>query len=314
LALKLFGRRRGEDTRVLRPEEDVFDESFMRQLELLQVVARRLLRGRQRAERKTKKVGSGLEFADHREYSPGDDIRNVDWGVLARLDQTLVRLYEEDEDLPLRLCVDVSTSMLSRGGRKFIYAQKVAAALAYVGLAGLDRVGMTCMSRSVHQTLPAVRGKGRIFRMFDFLRTVDLGGETDLRGGCTRVLAESRQPGVTVVLSDFYDLHGAFEGLNMLRFRKHEPVCIQIVDPVEADPRGTTVRGDVTLVDVEGAARRDLTLSPDVLRRYAAAHEQFCTELESKCRSRGIPYFRASIDTPFDDLVLRVFRQGGVLR
>ena len=98
MALKLFGRRRGEDTRVLRPEEDVFDESFMRQLELLQVVARRLLRGRQRAERKTKKVGSGLEFADHREYSPGDDIRNVDWGVLARLDQTLVRLYEEDED------------------------------------------------------------------------------------------------------------------------------------------------------------------------------------------------------------------------
>src|SRR5262245_8636108 len=93
---------------------DLFDEEFLRQLELLQVIARRLIRGRQRAERKTKKVGSGLEFADHREYSPGDDIRTVDWGVYARLGQTLVRLFEEDEDLPLRIVVDVSDSMLTK--------------------------------------------------------------------------------------------------------------------------------------------------------------------------------------------------------
>ena len=93
-----------KDARKLAPEQaNIFDDEFLRQLELLQVIARRLIRGRQRAERKTKKVGSGLEFADHREYSPGDDIRNVDWNVLARLNQTLVRLFEEDEDLPLRI-------------------------------------------------------------------------------------------------------------------------------------------------------------------------------------------------------------------
>ena len=293
---------------------DIFDDEFLRRLELLQVVARRLIRGRQRAERKTKKVGSGLEFADHREYSPGDDIRSVDWGVMMRLNQTLVRLFEEDEDLPLRIVIDTSDSMATRGGAKLRQAQKIGAALAYVGLAGLDRVGITAASGKHHETLPAVRGKGRIFRVFDFLRHAEIGGPTDIRAMCSRVAAESTQPGVTVVISDFYDFDGAFDGLNMLRFRKHEPVCIQVVDPAEADPSDSGLRGDVTLVDVEGGLQRDVTLTPSVLRAYAHAHERFCQALETKCRSRGIPCFRATLDVPFDDLVLRIFRLGGVLR
>jgi uncharacterized protein (DUF58 family) len=293
---------------------DLFDDEFLRQLELLQVIARRLIRGRQRAERKTRKVGSGLEFADHREYSPGDDIRSVDWGVLARLGSTLVRLFEEDEDLPLRLVVDVSDSMLTKDGQKLIYAQKIAAALAYVGLAGLDRVGLTAFSGKVHETLPAIRGKGRIFRVFEFLKNSKIGGPTDIYAGCKRVAAESSLPGVTVVLSDFYDLQGAFDGLNLLRFRKHEVVAIQVLDPIEANPVDTGLRGDVTLVDVEGDDSRDVTLSAALLKAYAEAHERFCTTLENKCRARGMPFFRASIDEPFDDLVLRIFRLGGVLR
>jgi uncharacterized protein (DUF58 family) len=166
----------------------------------------------------------------------------------------------------------------------------------------------------VHETLPAVRGKGRIFRVFEFLRGAKRGGPTDLQAMCSRVAAESAQPGVTFVLSDFYDLEGAFEGLNMLRFRKHEPVCLQVVDPGEADPRATGLRGDVSLVDCEGTLARDVTLSPRVLQAYAEAHERFCQHLEARCRSRGIPYFRATTDVEFDDLVLRVFRLGGVLR
>ncbi|MCA9686101.1 MAG: DUF58 domain-containing protein [Myxococcales bacterium] len=293
---------------------DIFDEAFLARLELLTVIARRLFRGRARAERKTRKVGSGLEFADHREYSPGDDIRNLDWNVLMRLDHTLVRLYEEDEDLPIRLVVDVSSSMQTRTGGKLRYAQQIAAALAYVGLANLDRVGLTCVSGKVHTTLPAVRGKGRIFRVFEFLRQAPKGGPTDLRAACKRVAAESQQPGVTVVVSDFYDMEGAFEGLNLLRFRKHEPVAIQVIDPVEADPRSSGLRGDVRIVDCEGGEGEDVTLAPSTLKAYAEAHERFCEHLARNCRGRGVPYFRAPLDVPFDDLVLRMFREGGILR
>lgn len=295
-------------------QDDLFDDEFLRRLELLQIIARRMFRGRHRAERKTRKVGSGIEFADWREYSPGDDIRNLDWNVLMRLGHTLIRLFEEDEDLPIRIVIDVSDSMRTRGEAKLRYAQQVGAALAYVGLANLDRVGVTCMSKRVHVTLPAVRGKGRIFRVFEFLRGAPKGSATDIRGGCSRVAAESTQPGLTAVISDFYDLEGAFDGLNMLRFRKHEPIAIQVIDPAEADPRQSGLRGDVSLVDVEGGAGRDVTLSPAALAAYAEAHERFCTQLEASCRSRGIPYFHAPITTPFDDLVLRMFRLGGIIQ
>ena len=308
---RLFGRRpsRGADGL-----EDPFDEAFLQQLELLEVVARRIVSGRQRAERRTQKVGSGLEFADYRPYSAGDDVRDVDWNVLVRLNEALVREYEEDEDLPVRVVVDASSSMMTRGGAKLRHAMRIGAALAYVALANLDRVGVEVTAADKLETLPAVRGKGRIFRVFDFLRNAPRGGKTDIRASCNRVAARATQPGVTVVLSDFYDLEGAFEGLNLLRFRKHQPVAIQILDPVEADPRNSGLRGDVALLDTEGGPARDVTLTPAALGAYAEAHERFCQALESNCRSRGIPYFRAPLDIPLDDLVLKIFRFGGVLR
>lgn len=296
----------------LDDDETLFDEAFLAKLELLHVIARRLFRGRQRAERKTRKIGSGLEFADHREYSPGDDIRYLDWTAWVRLRHRLIRLFEEDEDLPIRIVVDVSDSMATRRRAKLRYARQVAAALAYVGLANLDRVGLTCASGSTFETLPAVRGKGRIFQVFQFLKSVAPGGATALRPALSRVAAQSHQPGLTVVISDFYDME-AFEGLNLLRFRKHDPVAIQVLDPIEADPRGTGLRGDVMVVDCEGGQRREITVSPKTLDAFAAAHERFCQTLETSCRSRGIHYVRANIDIPFDDLVLRMFRQGGIL-
>jgi uncharacterized protein (DUF58 family) len=304
--------RRQAAAAAARKDEALFDEAFMAKLELLQVIARRLFRGRQRAERKTRKIGSGLEFADHREYSPGDDIRYLDWTAWVRLRHRLIRLFEEDEDLPIRIAVDVSDSMATRGAAKLRYAQRVAAALAYVGLANLDRVGVACFSGTNFETLPAVRGKGRIFKVFEFLQGITPGGHTDLRAGLSRLAAQSRQPGLTLVISDFYDLQ-AFEGLNLLRFRKHDPVAIQVLDPIEADPRGTGLRGDVTVLDCEGAGRREVTVSAKTLEAFARAHERFCQALEANCRSRGVHYVRADISVPFDDLVLRMFREGGVL-
>jgi hypothetical protein len=150
--------------------------------------------------------------------------------------------------------------------------------------------------------------------VFEFLKNTKIGGPTNIAAGCKRVAAQSSLPGVTVVLSDFYDIEGAFDGLNLLRFRKHEVVAIQVIDPVEANPIDTGLRGDVTLVDVEGDDARDVTLSADLLKAYADAHERFCLALENKCRARGMPFFRATIDEPFEDMVLRIFRLGGVLR
>jgi len=312
--VSLFRRKAPPTAPAGRDARDPFDEAFLSQLALLEVVARRMFRGRNRAERKTRKVGSGLEFADHRDYTPGDDIRNLDWNVYMRLGQTLVRLFEEDEDLPIRIVVDASGSMGTSGGVKFEYARKVAAALSYVGLANLDRVGISCVRGAACETLPPVRGKGRIFRIFDFLRRIAPEGPTDLRGACARVAAESTEPGLVVVLSDFYDADGAFDALNLLRFRRHEPVAVQILAPHEANPSPDRVRGDVTLLDAEGGVLRDVTLDDRAVARFAEAHERFCRALERNARTRGITYLRASVAIPFDDLILRLFRTGGILR
>jgi uncharacterized protein (DUF58 family) len=138
--------------------EDLFDDDFQRKLDYLALVSRRLFAGRLRAERRTRKTGSGIEFADHREYSAGDDFRYLDWNVYGRSDRLLLRLFEEEEDLSIYILLDCSRSMLFGEPSKFDHARKLAAAMAYVGLANLDRVAMVAWSTEVDKQLPAARG------------------------------------------------------------------------------------------------------------------------------------------------------------
>jgi uncharacterized protein (DUF58 family) len=283
-----------------------FDEAFLKKLEYLYVVSRKVFSGRMRAERRTRKTGSGVEFADHRDYTHGDDLRYLDWSAYGRLDKLLLRLFEEEEDLHIYILVDVSASM--RG--KLDYALKVAAALAYVGLAKLDRVSIVPFGGQVRDRLPPTRGKGNIFKMFRFLDAIDAAGETRLHDAIESFVHQTKRRGIAVVISDFYDPKGYEEGLNLLRYHRFEPTVLQIWDAAEAKPR---LRGDVEIVDVETGELREVTVSEKVLAQFAAAHEQWCAALQSYCSSRGIGYFRADTAIAFDELVLRIFRAGGFL-
>src|SRR6185312_1536585 len=155
-------RRARGDQPAAAAHDDLFDDEFQRKLEYLALVSRRVFAGRLRAERRTKKSGSGVEFADHRDYQPGDDFRTLDWSVYQRFEKLLVRLYEEEEDLAIYLVLDTSGSMAfgaERGADKLRYAKKIIAALAYVGLANLDRVSVVTTSDRVMDRMPETRGK-----------------------------------------------------------------------------------------------------------------------------------------------------------
>lgn len=310
--------------RAERGSEAGFDQSFLKKLEYLHIVAKKVFAGRLRAERRSRKTGAGIEFADHRDYTPGDDLRYLDWAVYGRMGRLLLRLFEEEEDLYIYILVDSSTSMrlgagsgslLSRSsdGRiaKLGYAAQVAAALAYVGLSNLDRVAVYEFAEALRGQLPAARGKGRIFKVFDFLSAMSPDGQTDLRTALTQFVHRTRRRGVAVVLSDFYDAAGYEEGLNLLRYHRFEPAVIQIIDPHEARP---TLRGDLELVDMETGERRQVTLTEAMCAAYARTHAEYCQTLESFCSSRGIGYLRADTDVPFEDLVLRMLREGGFVR
>jgi len=327
-------------------EDMLFDDAFLKRLEYLEIVARKTLAGPDRGERRSRKLGAGLEFADHRRYSPGDDFKHIDWNVYARLGKLLLRQYEEEEDLYVYLMVDASASMaigrdaapgaakslkseagaaastgspgstgsssrLSPARTKLDQARRMAAALAYIALAGLDRASLVTFSEKLGQRLLPARGKAQIFRTLQFLRQVDPGGTTTFGDSMRAFVHETKRRGLVVVLSDFYAQDGWEEGLNLLRYHRFEPIVVQLVDERELSPN---LRGDILLVDVETKQTKEITLTPRLLDKYRAAHAAFSSELETYCKARQIAYYQASVQTPFDELVVAMLRTGGFLK
>ncbi len=298
-------------------DDDLFDDEFQRKLEYLAIVSRRVFSGRLRAERRTKKSGSGVEFADHRDYQPGDDFRYLDWNVYQRLGRLLVRLYEEEEDLAIYLVLDTSASMSFGAGSnaanpaKLAYAKKVVAALAYVGLSNLDRVSVVTTSDRVMERMPETRGKARIFKVFRFLREARASGTTDLGDALKTFVAQNKRRGLVVLVSDLYDPHGFEKGINVLRYNKFDPFVVHVVDPADARPK---LRGDVMLYDCETGDEREVTVTPGVLKSFGEAYEKYLSDVGSFCAGRQVSYVTASLAMPFDELILRVFRRGGFLR
>jgi uncharacterized protein (DUF58 family) len=292
-----------------------FDERFLRKLEYLTVVTKRALHflGQLRAERRSRRVGAGIEFADHRDYAAGDDLRTIDWNLYGRMQRLLVRLFEEDEDLSIDVLFDASASMGLGTPPKLDLGMQVGAALAYIGLANLDRVAITPIGAGLGDGLPPARGKAHIVPMLRFLDGVQAGGRTSLAASVRAFLARHRRQrrGLVILISDFYDEAGYREALDLLRYDRFEIIVIQISAPEELRP---TLRGDVTIRDIETGQERELTLSPYALQAYTRRHAAMVRGLEGYCRERGIPCFAVASDLPFDTVVLRVFRAGGLLR
>src|SRR5262245_36787529 len=195
----------------------LFDDRFLKKLEHLSFISRRLLPGELMADRKSRKCGSGLEFADYRSYVAGDDFRHLDWKAYLRLNRLILRLFEEEQDLPIYILVDSSQSMDFGAPSKLDYARRMAAALCYIGLANLDRVQIVSFAANIAGELSSQRGKQQIFNVFQFLASISPAGETNAKGAFLSWCSESRRRGLAVVISDFFDANGFDGGLDVLR-------------------------------------------------------------------------------------------------
>ncbi len=285
-----------------------FQDDFLRKLEYLHVVSRREFAGQNRADRRTPKRGRGIEFADHRAYTPGDDFRLVDWKAYRRLGRLLLRLFDEEQDLPIYLILDVSGSMAQP--EKFDMARRLTAALCYIGLAHLDRMTLLTFTRGLVQELSPGRGKGRIFRVFEQLERMEAAGPTDLRASCKEFASRPRQTGLAVIVSDFLDVDGADVGLKILRSLGHDVFAVHVTSHADRDPGAL---GDVRFVDAETGELRDLEVTPRLAQAYGHAWEVHAEELTRFCGRYGIGYVRADAERPFEEIVLRAFRQGRFL-
>lgn len=291
-------------------QEDQFDEEFLKRLEYLYIVSQKIAATQQQAKRETEIVGSGIEFAEHRQYTPGDDFRNIDWSLYARTEELFLKLFEEEKDLYIYFLLDSSRSMQLGSPNKWDYAKRVVAALAYIGLANLDRVSIVPFSSKLDDRLPPTRSRGQIFKIFEFLRGLEPGKRTKLEDAFHSFVTQHKRSGLAVVVSDFYDPEGFEEALNFLRYHKFDPVVIQLYDERELDP---ALKGEVEVVDCETDDVRQVTVTPELLEAYREAFEAFSDDLAEYCTKNQILYFRAPSQEPFDELILRVFRAGGFL-
>ena len=290
---------------------ETFDEEFLKKLEYLYIVSQKIAAGKFRAKRKTKLVGSGIDFADHRQYSPGDDVRNLDWRVYRRTEKLFLKLYEEEEDLHIYFLVDTSRSMHLGRPNKWDLARKTAAALAYIGLCNLDRVSIVPFSSNVTDRMAPTRGKSQIFKVFNFLERCEPGDQTTMEDAFRTFVNENKRAGLVVVISDFYDPRGFEEGLDILRYHRFEPMVVQLFDRRELE---ISIQGDVELVDCETGEVRKMTVTPAMVREYRRVFEEFSDQLQTYCTGRQILYFRAALQQSFEDLVLQIFRAGGFLK
>ncbi len=288
-----------------------FDETFLKRLDALSIVSRRVVTGRAKGERRSFRKGAGVEFQDYRPYVSGDDLRYVDWNIYSRLDKLLLKLFVEEEDLCLHLLVDGSASMAFGQPPKLDYALQVAAALGYIGLANLERVALAHFSNALTRMLRPRRGRGQILPLLDFLSTVEAKGSTNLNGCLANYALRSRVPGVAVVLTDLLDPGGYADGLKELLRRRFEVFLLHVVSEEELHP---PLRGDLTLLDAEGGASREVSVDRGALEQYQRRLQDHFAEAERFCARHRIDYLRTSTAVPFQDLILRHLRRGGFLR
>lgn len=295
----------------LRKDEDLLSPDFIARLDQLELVSRRIFVGRMKGERRSKRKGESVEFADYRNYSLGDDLRFLDWNIYARLDRLLVKLFQEEEDLNVTVLVDVSRSMDWGMPQKGLYAKRVAAALAYIGLVNYDRVSVYGYADGLSHELRGMRGRRMVPQLIDFLRNMPLGGVSNFGAAARRFALRHRGKGVVVLLSDFLDKGGYVDGLRFLIGRQLDLYVIQTLSPDEIDPPLT---GDLKLLDVEDDDAAEVTISRPLLDKYKRLLTAYCTELKDYCTQRGVTYLFTSTRVPFDTLVLAYLRQRGLIR
>ncbi len=304
-------------------DEPLLDPAFVERLLALSVLSPGRTAGRFRGERRSLKRGAGQEFADFREYTPGDDFRRVDWAAYARLENLYLRLFLEEEDLCVDLLVDRSASMGAADPSKLRWALKAAAGLGIMALAASDGVRLSFLSGVPG---PMLRGRPAVSRLLRELSAASAEGPTDLTGSVRRFLAhrKSGRKGVCFLISDLWDGAGAGHphpgpgvepALRALVADKRQPRVIHVLSPQELDPwalQGVSTR-DLLLVDSETDRELPVSLNTAIRAQYLETLQSMLDRTQTLCRHLGVPYVRVSSDFPLEDAILSGFRQAGMV-
>lgn len=292
-----------------RPGEVLFDEAFLRRLEHLELASRRLTAGRMKGERRSVRRGQSVEFADYRNYAAGDDLRQLDWNVYARLERLFIKLFVEEEDVTVHLLVDASRSMDFGEPNKLTFARRAAGALAYLGLAHLDRVSVAFLGDGRATTLRPLRGKARVFEVFRFLSDQRPERLTGLAAAARDYAGRLRGRGPLILVSDLMD-PGYLDALRDLAGTRCQLSVLHVLAPDELEP---DVPPDARLVDRETDQGVEVTGDDDLVDRYRARLAAWQEEISGFVSRRGGSYVSVGSDTDLTDLLFDVLRRRRVI-
>ncbi len=283
----------------------LLDPAFVARLEALQVATRRRLAGQFAADHRSTRHGSSLDFADQRDYHPGDDFRRIDYHLLARLDVLMVKLFEAEDDITLRLLVDTSASM---AGTKLTQAARLAAALGFVALVHRDVV--TVHRFLLDRAAPRFVGRNAAPALFAHLQSLQAHGATPFAAATSHLLARRGPPGMTIVLSDLLTPEWD-AAIGRLPARGDDVVVVHVTGDDDLDP---ALSGDLDLVDRETGERVAVSVTPEIRRQHRRVVEAWYDEVALRCRRADAAYLRIPDTTDIEHLLLTAWRREGVLR
>jgi uncharacterized protein (DUF58 family) len=316
-----------------RPErvDDLIDGRLMARLDQIDVVSRKIFAGKVQGERRSKRRGISVEFADFRPYVHGDDLRFVDWNIYGRLDRLFLKVFLEEEDLSMLLVVDASPSMRWGNPDKFVFAQRLAMALGYVGLVNHNRVSIASFGSPAQggalQRLSNIRGRRRTSELGQWIlrqdpvatpktdpTAVDPAAAVDFEEAMRTIALARQGRGVMIILSDFLFKKGYEKGLRYVTGSGYDVFAMQILSPEEIDPAAHGVAGDLKLVDVEDRDVNEITITPPLLKAYRERLNAYCGAMREFCIRRGVTHVVVDTQTDMDTLLLDYLRKRGLLR
>jgi uncharacterized protein (DUF58 family) len=284
---------------------------LLAQLERMELVTRKVFRGRLKGERRSRRKGQSVEFADFRSYVPGDDLRFLDWNLYARLDKMFLKLFLEEEDLHFYALIDASTSMDFGEPTKLHYAKQLAAALGFVGLCRADRVRIESLGSSRQHAGPVLRGRQSLWRMLAWLDDLPPGENVPLVEGVKNFCLRNSGKGILVLISDLMDKQGYESALRYLLAQQLDVYVVHVLAAEELNPELT---GDLKLVDCEDADVAEITVSRPLMERYRRTVASFIDGAREFCTRRGMNYLMTNTERPVDELVLNYLRRRGLVR
>lgn len=294
----------------------LLDEAIRRKLDGLALVASKVRVGAIKGDRRSSRRGTSVEFADYRNYAPGDDLRRLDWNVYARLERPYIKLLEDEEDLAVHVVLDASGSMgFPQEGdadqQKFTYARRLMAAVGYVALVNNDRLMVTTANDANLDSFGPARGRSQTVAMLRYAHGLTTRGATDLNQTLRDYALRASRPGLLFVISDLFSPSGYVEGINALLSRGYEVVVLHTLSREEVEPPLT---GDLRLIDAETGQPQEISLDSAVRDLYMRRVRAWQDDIRAECARRGAHYLPLITDQPWEKAILHDLRRLGVMR